>query len=56
MSIYCGIGDVPKGKVRGTAEQCLKMNQVRYYGIEQLDPEIVKQYSQRLPDLSLIHI
>ena len=34
MSTYCGIGKVPAGKKRGTAEECLKKNQVRYYGIK----------------------
>ena len=31
-NIYCDIDKVPKGKVRGTYEQCLKSGQVTYWG------------------------
>ncbi len=40
---YCGIHDVPKGKVRGSAQHCLKCNQARYYGIEEIDPMLLKK-------------
>lgn len=38
---YCGMGDVPKGKKRGTAEYCLNKNQVRYYGIKKIDKDLL---------------
>ena len=41
-NIYCGIDKVPKGKVRGTAEQCLKCGQVRYWGRKKIDKELLK--------------
>ena len=41
--MYCGIGNVPKGKVRGTAEHCMGANQVRYYGIEKIDKKLLNQ-------------
>lgn len=40
--MYCGIGSIPKNKRRGTAEYCIKNNQVRYYGIKRVDPELVE--------------
>jgi hypothetical protein len=39
--MYCGI-DAPKGKERGTAEECQKRNQVRYYGQVAVEPEILQ--------------
>ena len=33
---YCGTGDPPKGYRRGTVEECIKMKQVRYYGLEKI--------------------
>jgi len=33
---YCGIGPIPKGRRRGTAKECLKSHQVRYYGLSLL--------------------
>lgn len=37
-NIYCGIKNTPKGKQRGTAEECYNADQVRYYGLEKIDP------------------
>ena len=34
--MYCGIGPIPNGKVRGTLEHCYKKNQVRYYGLSKV--------------------
>lgn len=39
---YCGIGPVPKGKVRAPVEYCIQNNQVRYYGLVAIDPELLK--------------
>lgn len=41
--MYCGIGDVPKGKVRASPEYCIQNNQVRYYGLVAIDPELLKK-------------
>ena len=34
---YCGIKNVPKTMRRGTAEECYNANQVKYYGIKEVD-------------------
>lgn len=36
---YCGIGKIPSNHYRGTPKECLDINQVRYYGIQQIDPK-----------------
>ncbi len=41
---YCGLGDVPKGKERGSAEDCLEANQVRYYGVEKFDKKLLDSF------------
>lgn len=48
---YCGMGPVPKGKVRAPPEYCLQNNQVRYYGIVAIDPELLKQHNTKTTDL-----
>lgn len=40
-NMFCGLGPVPKGKVRGTPEYCLQNRQVRYYGKVAIDPKIL---------------
>lgn len=45
--MYCGIGRVPKGKERGTAKQCVKLNQVRYYGLHEIDPELLENKKKK---------
>ena len=42
-NMYCGIGPVPKGKVRGTPEYCIQTNQIRYYGLVAIDPSLLKK-------------
>lgn len=37
---YCGIHKVPKNRVRGTAEYCIKSSQGRYYGINSVEDVI----------------
>ena len=37
---YCGIHKVPKGRVRGTSEYCIKSGQARYYGINSVEDVI----------------
>ena len=40
--IYCGIGDVPKKKKRGSAEQCIEKNQIRYWGVKKISKSLIK--------------
>ena len=40
--MYCGIGSIPKGKIRGTPEFCVQSNQVRYYGLEKINKSLLK--------------
>lgn len=40
---FCGIGKIPKGKARATPEFCASKKQVRYYGIEAVDPEVLNE-------------
>jgi len=40
--MYCGIGNLPKGKTRGTPEYCIGVKQVRYYGEKKIDPDLLK--------------
>lgn len=35
---YCGALKVPKGRKRGTDDECIAMKQLRYYGIVKADP------------------
>lgn len=44
--MYCGALNVPKGRRRGTAAECAAKRQVRYYGIEKLDPSLLKKLVQ----------
>lgn len=45
--MYCGIGNVPKGKVRAPLDYCLKNNQVRYYGLVAIDPKKLEKYKTK---------
>ena len=44
---YCGLGPVPKGKKRAPPEYCLQKRQVRYWGVEAIDPELLAQYQKK---------
>ena len=44
---YCGVGNVPKGKKRGTAKECIKANQVRYYGLEKIDIDKINKIKKK---------
>lgn len=48
---YCGDKKVPKGRIRGTLEQCYISGQTRYYGIE----KIPSSKLQQLEDLKEKH-
>ncbi|AGC02111.1 putative low complexity protein [Acanthamoeba polyphaga moumouvirus] len=49
--MYCGIGKIPKGKIRGTPEYCLEANQVRYYGLKKIDPDLLSMTTSRKSSL-----
>ncbi len=40
--VYCGIREIPKGCRLGTAKECAKKRQIRYYGLRKIDPELIK--------------
>jgi hypothetical protein len=45
--IYCGLGEVPKKKRLGSAKECLKKNQVRYYGIKKVSQKLIDKQSKK---------
>lgn len=47
---YCGIGKIPKGKKRGTVEQCIKANQIRYYGLEKIKLDDINKTKKKKLD------
>ncbi|QGR54104.1 hypothetical protein [Moumouvirus maliensis] len=49
--MYCGIGKIPKNKIRGTAEYCLEANQVRYYGLKKIDPDLLSMTTSKKSNL-----
>ncbi|AZL89195.1 low complexity protein [Megavirus baoshan] len=49
--MYCGIGKIPKGKIRGTPEYCIEVNQVRYYGLKKIDSNLLSMSKSRKTDL-----
>jgi len=38
--IYCGLGEIPKGKRRGTMHECAKLNQIRFWGLKKVDKKV----------------
>ena len=51
-NMYCGSGKIPKGKILGTPEYCVQTNQIRYYGIEKIDKDLLKSAKGRTTDLT----
>lgn len=49
--MYCGIGKIPKGKIRGTPEYCIEANQVRYYGLKKIDSNLLSMSKSKKTDL-----
>ena len=39
---YCGIGNVPKGKKRGSMKDCAEQGQIRYFGIKKIDSRLIE--------------
>lgn len=48
--IYCGIGDIPADKVRGSAKECLQANQIRYYGRKKISKTLLENKDLMDPD------
>ena len=46
---YCGIKKVPAGKHRGNQKECFDKNQIRYYGIENIDNKFLKNLQTAKP-------
>jgi hypothetical protein len=44
--IYCGVEEPSGHKRRGTAKECLKKNQVRYWGIRKIDSHTLKKMKE----------
>jgi ATPase subunit of ABC transporter with duplicated ATPase domains len=50
---FCGMGEIPKGKIRAHAEYCLRNRQVRYYGVVAIDPGLLKKYLSGLTGVNI---
>lgn len=42
--IFCGIGNVPKGKKLGNMKECVELGQTRYYGLKKIDKRLIDNY------------
>ncbi|ATZ80330.1 hypothetical protein BMW23_0272 [Bodo saltans virus] len=40
-NIFCDIGDVPKGKKRGSMKECAEKGQIKYYGEKKVDKNVL---------------
>lgn len=45
-SVFCNIGDVPKGKKRGSMKECVELGQVKYYGVKKVDQRLINDAIQ----------
>lgn len=59
-NIYCGTKAVPRKMKRGTAEECARANQIRYYGVKKISPEVLKlakkiNHEEEVKKLEYIH-
>ena len=45
--IICGITEPSKDERIGSMNECLKMNQVRYWGLNKIDPRIVEDKKKK---------
>ena len=44
---YCGIRQPPKGRARGSFDQCIKSGQVRYYGVKAEENQILNYLEEK---------
>lgn len=47
--IFCGANKIPKNKRRGTAKECYRANQVRFYGIEAVPASVLAKDKRKVP-------
>ena len=52
----CGLKEPKKGEKRGSARTCADKNQVRYYGVVAIDPEILLNKSVRKRSLFALQL
>tara|TARA_R110000782_G_scaffold41328_1_gene94875 strand:- start:887 stop:1258 length:372 start_codon:yes stop_codon:yes gene_type:complete len=52
MNTFCGVGPVPKGKVMGSLNACMKKRQVRQYGIKKANFNILDAEKKRKKTIS----
>lgn len=43
MKTYCGAGKTPKNSKKGTQKECLDSGQVRLYGVNEIDKNLLKE-------------
>lgn len=50
--IFCGAGKMPKTSRVGTSTECAEKNQIRYYGLNKVDPKTVEKTKKKdhVPD------
>jgi hypothetical protein len=42
--VYCGIDTLKKNQKRGTAKECSKLKQIRYYGLNKVPKNVADEY------------
>ena len=50
--IFCGAGKMPKTSRLGTSTECAEKNQIRYYGLNKVDPKTIEKTKKKdhVPD------
>lgn len=50
--IFCGAGKMPKTSRVGTSTECAEKNQIRYYGLNKVDPKTIEKTKKKehVPD------
>lgn len=45
--VYCGIGEIPKNKKRGSMKECAETNQIRYWGEKKVDKKLISHVQDK---------
>jgi len=45
--IFCDVGEIPKGKKRGSMVECAEKGQIKYYGEKKVDKKIIESMAKR---------
>ena len=45
--IFCDVGEIPKGKKRGSMVECAEKGQIKYYGEKKVDKKIIESITKR---------